>query len=349
MVPHEPSSFRDEQEFAFRHGLIRDGAYDSLPKSLRADKHLAIAKWAADRAGDRAEEIAELIATPRDRSRALPRRARRAATRDRAGGVRACAGRPPAARRRFGLARRARAGTARPSAWQTGLRSRFRSAASCFGSTWREPVGRGPASPRTNESPAARSRCSARLGDAARVRMGDRPSGQSPDAAIAPRRGRSARAATQSRCSSRSGDSPELAHALHRLGWFLWRRGRTARPSRSCVVPSRWRTRSGDLLVRAEATQTLAVCLHGARQALGRASALWRRRSAWRRRRETTRTCCAPTTTSSNIRYEFQGPRETAEVVREGWSSPYGPGRSDPLHISLGRSAYMEQLMGRLI
>src|SRR5438046_45143 len=63
VVPHEPSSFRDEQEFAFRHGLIRDGAYDSLPKSLRADKHLGIARWAADRAGDRVEEIAELIAT----------------------------------------------------------------------------------------------------------------------------------------------------------------------------------------------------------------------------------------------------------------------------------------------
>ena len=63
VVPHEPSSFRDEFEFAFRHGLIRDGAYDSLPKSLRADKHLGVAKWAADRAGDRADEIAELIAT----------------------------------------------------------------------------------------------------------------------------------------------------------------------------------------------------------------------------------------------------------------------------------------------
>ena len=30
----------DELEFAFRHVLIRDGAYDSLPKSLRADKHV---------------------------------------------------------------------------------------------------------------------------------------------------------------------------------------------------------------------------------------------------------------------------------------------------------------------
>ena len=31
--------FSDELEFAFRHVLIRDGAYDSLPKALRAEKH----------------------------------------------------------------------------------------------------------------------------------------------------------------------------------------------------------------------------------------------------------------------------------------------------------------------
>ncbi|HEX6844003.1 MAG TPA: AAA family ATPase, partial [Actinomycetota bacterium] len=65
IVPHEPSSFRDEAEFSFRHSLLRDGAYDSLPKALRAAKHEAVADWAAGRAGDRAEEIAELIATHR--------------------------------------------------------------------------------------------------------------------------------------------------------------------------------------------------------------------------------------------------------------------------------------------
>jgi tetratricopeptide (TPR) repeat protein len=63
VVPHDPSSFRDEPEFAFRHALIRDGAYDSLPKALRADMHLGVARWAEERAGDRAEEIAELVAT----------------------------------------------------------------------------------------------------------------------------------------------------------------------------------------------------------------------------------------------------------------------------------------------
>ncbi len=63
IVPHEPSSFRDEPEFSFHHSLLRDGAYDSLPKSLRATKHEAVATWAAERAGDRVDEIAELIAT----------------------------------------------------------------------------------------------------------------------------------------------------------------------------------------------------------------------------------------------------------------------------------------------
>jgi predicted ATPase/class 3 adenylate cyclase len=60
---NEPSSFSGEQEFTFRHSLLRDGAYDSLPKSLRARKHRQVAAWAQQRAGDRAEEIAELIAT----------------------------------------------------------------------------------------------------------------------------------------------------------------------------------------------------------------------------------------------------------------------------------------------
>jgi class 3 adenylate cyclase/tetratricopeptide (TPR) repeat protein len=63
VLPNEPASFSDEYEFTFRHALIRDSAYDSLPKSLRAQKHAQVARWAEDRAGDRAGEIAELIAT----------------------------------------------------------------------------------------------------------------------------------------------------------------------------------------------------------------------------------------------------------------------------------------------
>jgi predicted ATPase/class 3 adenylate cyclase len=63
ILPNDPPSFSEEHEFTFRHGLLRDGAYDSLPKSLRARKHRQVAAWAEERAGDRAEEIAQLIAT----------------------------------------------------------------------------------------------------------------------------------------------------------------------------------------------------------------------------------------------------------------------------------------------
>ena len=63
VLPNDPPSFSDEHEFTFRHVLIRDGAYDSLPKALRAEKHEQVARWAEERAGDRAEDMAELIAT----------------------------------------------------------------------------------------------------------------------------------------------------------------------------------------------------------------------------------------------------------------------------------------------
>ena len=63
VMPQDPPSFADEWEFSFRHVLIRDGAYDSLPKALRAEKHEGVASWAEQRAGDRAGEMAELIAT----------------------------------------------------------------------------------------------------------------------------------------------------------------------------------------------------------------------------------------------------------------------------------------------
>src|SRR5262249_45898796 len=63
VLRNDPPSFSDDLEFAFRHSLIRDGAYEALPKALRAQKHRQVAAWALDRAGDRADDIAELIAT----------------------------------------------------------------------------------------------------------------------------------------------------------------------------------------------------------------------------------------------------------------------------------------------
>lgn len=63
VIPREPPAFSDEREYSFRHALIRDVAYDSLPKSLRAEKHAEVARWAEARAGERSEELAELIAS----------------------------------------------------------------------------------------------------------------------------------------------------------------------------------------------------------------------------------------------------------------------------------------------
>ncbi|MBA2637958.1 MAG: AAA family ATPase, partial [Solirubrobacterales bacterium] len=48
-------------ELGFRHVLIRDVAYESLPKALRAAKHIEVARWAEERAGDRSEELAEVV------------------------------------------------------------------------------------------------------------------------------------------------------------------------------------------------------------------------------------------------------------------------------------------------
>jgi len=59
----EASTWSGEQEFAFHHLVIRDVAYDSLPKALRAEKHVATARWAEEQAGYRSDEIAELLAT----------------------------------------------------------------------------------------------------------------------------------------------------------------------------------------------------------------------------------------------------------------------------------------------
>jgi class 3 adenylate cyclase/tetratricopeptide (TPR) repeat protein len=51
--------FAGEDAFAFRHLLIRDAAYDSLPKSERAELHASFAGWLLQRGGD-IEELDEI-------------------------------------------------------------------------------------------------------------------------------------------------------------------------------------------------------------------------------------------------------------------------------------------------
>lgn len=62
VVQRKPSSLAEASEYGFRHVLIRDVAYDSLPKRDRSRLHHDIATWAESELADRIEEFAELIA-----------------------------------------------------------------------------------------------------------------------------------------------------------------------------------------------------------------------------------------------------------------------------------------------
>jgi class 3 adenylate cyclase/tetratricopeptide (TPR) repeat protein len=62
VVPRQPSTLAGAAEFGFRHVLIRDVAYDSLPKRERAAKHLDVARWAETALADREDELVELLA-----------------------------------------------------------------------------------------------------------------------------------------------------------------------------------------------------------------------------------------------------------------------------------------------
>ncbi len=56
------SAIVGEPEFGFSHALIRDVAYGQLPRAGRAIKHRAVATWLAANGGDRALDLAELLA-----------------------------------------------------------------------------------------------------------------------------------------------------------------------------------------------------------------------------------------------------------------------------------------------
>jgi class 3 adenylate cyclase/tetratricopeptide (TPR) repeat protein len=60
--PARSSSVRDEAEYSFWHILIRDVAYGQIPRATRSRKHRAAADWARLTAGERATDVAELVA-----------------------------------------------------------------------------------------------------------------------------------------------------------------------------------------------------------------------------------------------------------------------------------------------
>ena len=53
--------FAGEDAYRFRHLLIRDAAYDSIPKSIRADLHERHAEWLEEKASERGIEYEEII------------------------------------------------------------------------------------------------------------------------------------------------------------------------------------------------------------------------------------------------------------------------------------------------
>ena len=260
--PQDPSSFRDEQEFSFRHALIRDGAYDSLPKSLRADMHLGVARWAADRAGDRAEEIAELIATHE---------------------IEALGYLEELGERREEVERKAL-----DDAWAAARRTRALKLAGESTRWFREAERLADRidMPPAERAPLAREHAVATIGpdnsvEAERVArraieifttLDDRDGIGWASARLvislmqqsrhdeAEQAGRTAIEMLEPH-----GDSADLADALHRLGWFYWRRGREADAGpllqRAVDIAARVDAR----LVRAEATQTLALTQRSSR------------------------------------------------------------------------------------
>ena len=60
--PARQSSMEGEAEYGFWHLLVRDVAYGQIPRAQRAVKHLNAAGWLEAKAGERVEDLAEVLA-----------------------------------------------------------------------------------------------------------------------------------------------------------------------------------------------------------------------------------------------------------------------------------------------
>ncbi|MGZ5293073.1 MAG: adenylate/guanylate cyclase domain-containing protein [Actinomycetota bacterium] len=92
LIRPDRAEFAGEDAFRFRHLLIRDAAYQAMPKEQRAELHEGFARWLTDVAGDQVGEYQEILGhhleqayryrselgPPDDRTRALARDAARA-------------------------------------------------------------------------------------------------------------------------------------------------------------------------------------------------------------------------------------------------------------------------------
>ncbi len=62
VVERLASSIPGQREYSFKHVLTRDVAYESLPRAERGRTHAETAAWIEETSGDRAGELAELLA-----------------------------------------------------------------------------------------------------------------------------------------------------------------------------------------------------------------------------------------------------------------------------------------------
>ncbi len=62
IVPTAGSRLAGEHEYAFKHVLIRDVAYSTLPKAVRARRHAEVGEFISERAADRSEGVVAMVA-----------------------------------------------------------------------------------------------------------------------------------------------------------------------------------------------------------------------------------------------------------------------------------------------
>ncbi len=60
--PSRQTSIEGEPEYGFWHVLVRDVAYAQIPRTERAIRHLKAADWIENKAGERVEDLAEVLA-----------------------------------------------------------------------------------------------------------------------------------------------------------------------------------------------------------------------------------------------------------------------------------------------
>jgi class 3 adenylate cyclase/tetratricopeptide (TPR) repeat protein len=61
LITPDLSRFTGEDAFRFRHILIRDAAYQTIPKEIRAELHERLATWVEERAGDAETQFEEIV------------------------------------------------------------------------------------------------------------------------------------------------------------------------------------------------------------------------------------------------------------------------------------------------